>query len=422
MGLLSIFAGKKPEDHEEKGDELFRNKAFGDARIEFERALRKIETRFSEKAHLKDRIRQKLDSAGEYLAMAHIENAEAFAEAGDTREAVELYELALNLSGSGDTRRKAEQAIKRLYQDAGEQQDRAEREHDPGPGRFEVYEKYDTPIDSDPEGRDDAELFGVLLNALPPETAEEYRQYGESFARGYTALNRGDFDLAISELSAAMDENREKFTLIPLELATAYLHAEEHGRARQLLESFINQNPQEIRAYQLLCELYWEAGEFSRAASLLESAPSDLRDSALIQLLDGETRFQSGDLKGAGEFFRKCLDEHGSGEIVLRALAKTCEAAGDIEEARGLYAQIMNHCASCQRAVDPIIKRRFADLSLETGDTSPKLLDLLFSLVQEDPDHRGDYYLRIGRIYEKRGEDKEARRYLGLAGQLGQGS
>lgn len=421
MGLFNIFGGKKPEDHEEKGDEFLRNKAFGDARIEFERALDKIETRFSEKAHLKDRISQKLDSAGESLALVHIENAEAMAKAGDTREAEELFELALGLTGREDTRRKIAEAVSGLYGNGNSQQDAAESAREPSKGQSADYENHDTPENQDFEDRDDTELFAVLLNALPEETAEAYRQYGESFARGYAALNRGDFDIAIDELSAAMEENRDEFTLIPLELATAYLHAEEHGRARELLESFISQNPEEIRAYQLLCELYWEAGEFSKAGALLESAPAVIRSSALIQLLDGETRFQSGDLKGAGEVFRACMDEHGADEIVLRALAKTCEAEGDIEEARGLYAQIMNHCASCQRAVDPLIKRRFADLSLESGDTSPNLLDLLFSMVQEDPDHRGDYYLRIGRIYEKRGEDKEARRYLGLARQLGQG-
>ncbi|MFP4649531.1 MAG: tetratricopeptide repeat protein [Desulfobacterales bacterium] len=422
MGLLSIFAGKKPEDHEEKGDELFRSKAFGDARIEFERALHKIDTRFSEKAHLKDRIRQKLDSAGDCLALVHVENAEAMAEAGDTREAEELFELALGLAGREDTRRKITKAVNRLYENKNQNQDAAESASGHSQGESADYENHYSPDTPDFEDRDDAELFAVLLNALPAETAEAYRSYGETFARGYAALNRGEFDLAIEELSAAMEENRDDFTLIPLELATAYLHAEEHGRARDLLESFISQNPEETRAYQLLCELYWEAGEFSKAGALIESSPAVIRGSASIQLLDGETRFQSGDLNGAREVFRACMDEHGAGEIVLRALAKTCEAAGDIEEARALYAQIMNHCASCQRAVDPLIKRRFADLSLESGDTSSKLLDLLFSLVQEDPDNRGDYYLRIGRIYEKRGEDKEARRYLGLAGQLGQGA
>ncbi|MCF8094149.1 MAG: tetratricopeptide repeat protein [Desulfobacteraceae bacterium] len=423
MGLFSIFAGKKPEDHEERGDECLRNKAFGDARIEFEKALHKIETRFAEKKHLTDRIQEKLFSASESLAEEHIKNAEALAEAGDTAEAAEFCQLAMDLTKKEKTRQRITQAMQQIAEKSGEKQIPS-REAESGQSRGASTDNRQgrDSLEPDMEDGNDEELFTVLLNALPHDTAEVYRQYGNSFARGYTALNRGDFDKAIEELSAAMEENKEESTLISLELATAYLHAENHGRARQLLESFIRQNPKEIRAYHLLCDIYWEAGEFVAASQLIESAPPEIRRSSFIELLDGETRFQAGDLEGARTVFNACIEENGADEIVLRSLAKTCEAAGDIEDARELYAQIMNHCTSCQAIIDPFIKRRYAELSFESGDISPKLLDLFFSLVQEDPDNRGVYYLHIGRIYEKLGEQEQAGRYLWLAGQLEEGS
>lgn len=417
--MFDLFAGKKPEDHEERGDECLKNKAFGEARIDFEKALDKIESRFQEKAHLADRIREKLKYASESLALQHIENAEAMAEAGDIEEAAELYELALDLTGRKDIRDKITGAMQDLWKKTAPEPDAGGPEHEKEEKPFDAPQKDAVPQTPDPDENYDGELFNVLLNALAPETAEAYRKYGDSFARGYTALNRGDFDLAIKELSDALEQNSGRPTLIPLELATAYLHAEQHAKAEEILKSFVSRNPSEIRAYQLLCEIYWETGQLSKATDLIKSAPSNIRDLPLMRLLEGETRFQSGDMQGAKAVFKASMEEHGPNEIVLRALAKTCEAAGEFEEARELYAQIMNHCASCQRAVEPLIKRRFAELSLETGDTSAKLLDLFFSLVQEDPDHRHDYYLYIGRIYEKRGEKKEARRYLGLAGELG---
>ncbi|MFW5930263.1 MAG: tetratricopeptide repeat protein [Desulfosalsimonas sp.] len=419
MGLFGIFSGKKPEDHEERGDECMKNETFGDARIEFEKALYKIESRFPEKSHLADRIRQKFEYASESLALQHIENAGAMAEAGDVEEAAELYELALDLTGRKDINDKIAAAMKELRKNTFRQPDSAGPADETQREDVTVNEQDVSTRTPAREDSDDEELFNVLLNALAPETAEAYRQYGDSFARGYTALNRGDFDFAIKELSDAMYQNSDRHTLIPLELATAYLHAEQHARAEEILKSFVSQNPAEIRAYQLLCEIYWETGELSKASNLIKSASSDIRGLPLMRLLDGETRFQSGNLQGAKAVFKASMDENGPDEIVLRALAKTCEAAGEPEEARDLYAQIMNHCASCQRTIDPLIKRRFAELSLETGDTSAKLLDLFFSLVQEDPDHRYDYFRHIGRIYEKRGEKKEARRYLGLAGELG---
>ena len=39
MGLFDIFKGKDPDKHEEQGDMLFMNAAFGDARLEYAAAL-----------------------------------------------------------------------------------------------------------------------------------------------------------------------------------------------------------------------------------------------------------------------------------------------------------------------------------------------------------------------------------------------
>lgn len=413
MGLLRMFAGKSPEAHEEKGDAYARQGIFGDARIEFEKALHKIEAHFPEKSHLVDRITEKFNSAGASLAAEHMENARVLAQAGDVEQAEELYELALGLTMHENTRRKIEQELTRLASPPGQTETRKAPESETRAPDFTPEEEI-AAADGD-----DEEMFSVLCNALPPQVAEAYQSYGDSFARGYAALNRGDFDQAVSELTRAMEENQGRTTLIPLELATAYLHTEEHARGRELLASFIEENPSEIRAYQLLCEIYWEAGELSRAGDLLASAPEQIRHSPAVLMLTGETRFQAGDLKGANQAFQEYEDTHGSDEIVTRALAKTAEAAGQIDYARDLYARLMNQCTACNTAIDPFIKRRFAELSYESGETSGKLLDLFFSLVREDPDHRGVYYQYIGRIYEKQGEDREARRYLGLSGQSG---
>ncbi|MFP3979796.1 MAG: tetratricopeptide repeat protein [Desulfobacterales bacterium] len=413
MGLLRMFAGKSPEVHEEKGDAYARQGNFGDARIEFEKALHKIETHFPEKTHLVDRITEKFNSAGQSLAAEHMENAQALARAGEVDQAEELYELALGLAIHENTRRKIEQELARLTSPPAQTEA-------PEPSGYESRAPDFAPEEEIAAAEaDDEEMFSVLCNALPRQVAEAYQSYGDSFARGYAALNRGDFQRAVSELTRAMAENQGQTTLIPLELATAYLHTEEHARGRELLESYIEENPSEIRAYQLLCEIYWEAGEVSRAGDLLASAPEEIRHSPSMLMLIGETRFQAGDLQGADKAFKEYADTHGSDEIVIRALAKTAEAAGRIDHARDLYAQLMNQCTACNKVIDPFVKRRFAELSYESGESSGKLLDLFFSLVREDPDHRGVYYQYIGRIYEKQGENREARRYLGLSGQPG---
>jgi hypothetical protein len=43
MAFLKIFLGKTPREHEHKGDELFADELWGKAKIEYEKALGKLE-------------------------------------------------------------------------------------------------------------------------------------------------------------------------------------------------------------------------------------------------------------------------------------------------------------------------------------------------------------------------------------------
>jgi len=55
MGLFDFFFGKNPEAHEQLGDEHIGAGAVGDALLEYEKAIDRIEKRFPEKIHIKDR-------------------------------------------------------------------------------------------------------------------------------------------------------------------------------------------------------------------------------------------------------------------------------------------------------------------------------------------------------------------------------
>ena len=86
-----------------------------------------------------------------------------------------------------------------------------------------------------------------------------------------------------------------------------------------------------------------------------------------------------------------------------------------MEKARGLYLEIMQNCRSCMRAVDPLIKRRYADIGFEAGEITPETLELYLSLTREDPENQGEYFLRISRIYSSLGNEKESARFRALA-------
>lgn len=416
MGLFSIFSGKAPETHEQSGDDYVQSGAFGDARIEYEKALQKIDKKFPEKAPLKSRLNEKLQQASESLARSHMENADALVEAGERDAAGELYTLALDLTNDDAFEQTLSDRLQRMY---GEQAETAappsDRAEEPA-STAAFAENTMAPADEFSETSAD-EMFSVLCHALPEEIQDAYAGYGEAFQAGYIALNQGDFQTAIEQLAHAMEENGENPGLIPVELATAYIHIGDADHARQLLEGFVANNPEEIRAYQLLCEIYWEQGQYPAADDLLAAVPASIQDAKAVLLLTGETRFQENALDAAEAAFTRYIDIHGEDEIVCRALAKTREARGDLDSAKQLYAQVINQCSSCGAMVDPFLKQRYAELSFESGDLSPKLLDIYLGLAREDPDNRPLYFHRIARIYEHQGETREAHRYDGFARQ-----
>ncbi|MBN2125688.1 MAG: hypothetical protein JW821_15430, partial [Deltaproteobacteria bacterium] len=170
-----------------------------------------------------------------------------------------------------------------------------------------------------------------------------------------------------------------------------------------------------LKAYAILCEILWERKEFDQALERLRSCPQEGVDPVGHLLLWGETLFQAERYGEAEALFLGFLRSRGREENVVRALARVYEAEGLREKARGLYLEIMRNCRSCMRAVDPLIKRRYADISFETGKHTPETLEIYLSLTQEDPENRGEYFDRISRIYASLGNEKEAGRFRALA-------
>jgi tetratricopeptide (TPR) repeat protein len=212
-----------------------------------------------------------------------------------------------------------------------------------------------------------------------------------------------------------MAENPTTDSYIPLELATAYLNLEKHSEAKQLLETFVKNQPQALPAYQLLCEIYWEEGAFEQAEALLDSVPEELTESVAVFILKGETLFHAGNYSGAKELYQNFFRTYSWNEAVARALAKTHEALNEFANARSLYRKIMDQCHSCHDRIDPFIKQRYADLCFDSGMLNSDILDLYLSLAREIPANAAEYYEKVSRIYAAQGNHAEAGRFRTIA-------
>ena len=405
MSILKLFSGKTPEEHEQKGDELFAVDLWGKAKVEYERALDKLEKISPRNYELKTRLQEKILKAKEALARGHIQHADDLIASGFYDDARELYTLARELSEDSALQNDLEMRLKEL----DFQLDRTVEEELPD---FNI----EISKSEEPEFHEqDDEYFRALCGTLPKDVQIDYLNYGNDFKNGYIALNRGDFSAAVNYLSRAKKADPSAGSYISLELATAYLNLGKHSEAQQLLEAFIKKRPQALPAYQLLCEIFWEKKTFDQAEALLASVPAELTESIAVFLLKGETYFQAGNFTGAKELYRSFSATYGWNELIARALAKTHEAMNELANARNVYREIMDQCSSCHTRLDPFIKQRYADLCFDSGLYNTEILELYLSLAQEIPARAVEYFEKVSQIYTAQGNEGEARRFRAIA-------
>lgn len=407
MGFLKYFSPKSFDVFEEKGDRLVMSDDLGLAKLQYEEALSRLEKSalpgVSEHRH---RIEMKILDACESLALQHKVSAEELVAAGCLEEAGELLELARELTRDPQL----VQEVDTLAADIAEG----------------VPMELDTQVSEETgdavfDPNDDESYFLILCSTLPDDVQDVYAGLGETFQSGYIALNKGAFELAADLLNKSLAEQGNRITYVHLELATVYMNLGDVPGARTLLEVFIGAYPESLRAYEALCEIYWESEDYHLADTLLQACPDTLKTSIPILLLMGETLFRSGKQMEAVSFYLKSIEYLGWDEQIAVSLAKIYETTGRKNEALATYQEVMDGCKSCRRRVNPFVRQRYAELKYETGDISSGLLDAYFSLCRENPENQSRYFGRISDIYRRQGYPAEAQRYLEMARQKGLG-
>ena len=407
MAWFNLFSGPTAERLEHKGDALGAAGFWGAAKLEYERAYRKLEAAPVQDQGTLYRLEEKIAATREALAGEHHRKASDLAAIGDFKEALDLVELALALTDDGALKATLDQQRREI-----ETIQNAERRQ-----TLSAPEDVWDPEEESVGVQSPDEAFRALCGTLPDPVRRAYLGYGADFKTGYLALNNGDFETAADDLARALETRNAADSYIPLELATACLQLNRPEQARQLLETLLQHHPDTLPAYQILCEIYWEQGAFYRADALLASIPGDLATSLAVFVLKGETLFQAGHFDVAKTFYRDFLTTYGWDESIAGALARTHEALNEMDHARRMYQEIMGHCNSCHRRIDPLVKEKVADLSFAAGIHDTAILELYLSLAQERPENASVYYAKVGRIYQSTGNETEARRFQALADQ-----
>ena len=405
MSLLKLFSGPSPEKLEEKGDGFFAAGHWGQAKLAYDGSLDKRQKRSGPDVEAQRRLAEKIRAVADALAEEHRQTAQDLIDGGYDEEARALLALAAEVA-----------ADPRLKSEIGAQLQALthSRHHPAGLAPFVTAARFeDEHPFSDETAEDD--YFLVLCGTLPDEVRNEYLAYGEDFKRGYVALNRGDFQAAAANLSRAMAQNPQPESYVPLELAAAELNLDRPAEARDLLEAFLEHHPHALPAYQLLCEIHWEAKDFAGADALLASLPEELAESVAAVLLKGETLVRAGRHADASDFYGQFLKVYGWNDAVARELAKAHEALNESAAARAVYREIIGRCGGCRARIDPEIKHRYAELCFADDLYTTEILEMYLALAREIPQSAAHYFDRVSRIYAAQGNSTEAERFRSFA-------
>jgi tetratricopeptide (TPR) repeat protein len=406
MSLLERLAARAPAKLEQKADRLLAAERWGEAKLGYENALVKLTRRPGADVDARRRLETKIRRCRNALAREHRRSAEDLLEGGFLEEAREMLVLAIEVSADpGDrnawTRQlNAHAALGGMPIDDASPGTSPVRPNDPGGRR---------------SGSADDEYFIALCHTLPDAIRRAYRNYGETFKRGYCALNRGDFARAARLLEQAHDQADRPDSHIALELATAYVNLDRSTEARRLLTSYLRHHPDALPAYRLLCEIHWDQGDFDHVLQLLAGLPPELAASRAAAGLEGATFERAGRLEAARDHYRHFLDTYGWESEMAHRLARVYRDLNETQEALELYGLLVDNGGRCTPRTAPPIRYEYAELRFEQGARDTALLEMYLILAREIPSRAAHCYTRVAHIYSRQGHAHEARRFQALA-------
>lgn len=407
MGLFSMFK-KSPEKSEAAGDAYVKANDLGLAKIEYEEALGIIEKKTPEDTALKERLMEKLKTTKEALALKHLEAGDQLLDVKALDEAENLFSLALSLTEDPELQKALKERITMTVGDISMDATEGEYEDSPTSKTTETPKAYD----ADQE-------FEVLCMTLPEEIGQAYQSYGETFKEGYLALSKGDFIKAADKLKEALAEHEDEDTHIPVELATAHINLWQPDAAIDLLVEYLEKHPSSFQGISLLCDLYCDLEQFEMAHDVIDELPDEVSDSIEVARYNAWIYHKEQNFERAEEIFRKALEDSEHDTDVARDLAMTLAAAGKTQEARDLYADMLNQCARCHQRQNPLDTKAYADLSLEMDDYSDKILKIYLTLAKDFPPLRSECYAKASMIFSHNGDEKEAARFRTMAEKAG---
>lgn len=269
-----------------KGDDLFNNEHYAEARQYFLDALEKIEDS-SGKEQNRAYLQSMISRCGNLLAEMNICEAEAAIRSGNREKAAEYLELSLQLADDVSIRENTEKLISSLTQFSSADNNKSEPAGKHACSSCSSSHQH-TPESSHilPENLHSHEQFQLLINTLPGDLPQRYASLGEEFAETYLLAHSDDNGQALNKFRQLLTINDNDIILYE----TAILEYKERrfDVCESLLRRALKQNADNPVCNLSLAQLLADAGRFDETAALLKNMMERMifYEQSLIMLAD----------------------------------------------------------------------------------------------------------------------------------------
>ncbi|MCK9460862.1 MAG: hypothetical protein M0R80_14585 [Proteobacteria bacterium] len=410
MSFFTKLMGGTFESNRDEGDEHLAEGRLGEAKMAYERALRKVDR--AEGAAVQA-VRDKVARCRRDLAQRRIAEADALAESGEVEDARERLNDAVEICGEPEIAAAVEARRKQYEADIARQ------------------------LVSDAAEMTEDELIAVIAGTWTDAQADEYAALPDSFREAVLAGHDGDhanavllMERALAESDTASEEKPEHY-YVHLELGLAKARAGLTESAIEALGRFVEASEgdeeaaeKRVTALAALSRIHAKAERLDEAERMLVEATRTLPANHTVWAGLGVFLRERRKFEEAIAALDKAAELMGTMRpdfSVVRELGITYLAMGKPKEAEENLFAVIEHSASLgeHEQIDPLAAIPLAKIYEGKGQLDKAASLYRHLAVGHDVAHHLAYNLEAARLLGAGGEKKDLiGRYLARAEEL----
>lgn len=338
MFLRNLFS-KDYRFYQKKGEQLFAEERFADARHAFEEALQKLADQPGSDNTTESVIRGRLAESCNRLALMNLSEAEYAVNRGERAKAEEHLELVYTMTTDPLVRDRAQRLLDDLISVTSKV---VSEDTTSGCHGCSTNVAPEAVTNNVPEHLSEQEHFELLIQTLPVGLQARYAALGERFASGYMMIHGGNEETGVLILQDLLDKGEDDILLY--ELSLTYFRAGNIALCENFLQRAFDYNPDNALCCLGLVQLLADTGRLEASIPILNHMLDRqlLVEQALLFL--GDVQLGLGNEEKAIESYSKALGYSNVSRNAAERLILLLERQGRSEDAKHLAKRYLKGC------------------------------------------------------------------------------